>query len=448
MSGHSSHQHIPGLVQNRRGFLRLIGGSALALGMAPVLASCGDGKPSVGARITSFTDVTIEDAKKLLELDAKHMLSGQTMRIGALLPLSGAGTYYGEVQSNGLKLAAQHVEAMGGPKIELISKDHKSGDPQAAVSGFRELQSAGIDFIVSSYIAAFYALLPAFRSADCFVLEGGQQGITDKVQAVPHYWTGTVATDGYYPLLFNYINKAYPNIKKIAAISVDLGEAVRKAARITLPEAAKKAGIDVVFEEYVPYGTTEFSTVINQAQAKGPDAIINGVSPGGGLFAKQMRQAGLSIPQFGLNLAVDDVKVGGSALDGFQFASYWLTSNAPASKFSQFFVNEWDKAYGTEPLKPDAYGSIMYDIVFQLWQLGMAASKAGRPVNQATFNELAGTTTVKSVFGGTADKAGTLSWDPKTHFASGEIGMFELNKGEIKQLARSDWDGETNFAVL
>jgi branched-chain amino acid transport system substrate-binding protein len=420
----------------------------MALGLAPLLAACGGDNSSAAERKTSFKNVTIEDAKRLLELDQKHMLQGQTMRIGALLPLSGAGTYYGEVQSNGLNLAAKNIAAMGGPKIEIIAKDHKSGDPQAAVSAFRELQSEGVEFIASTYIAAFYALLPSFRAADCFVLEGGQHGITDQTQAVPHYWNGDVSTDGYYPLMFKYIKEAHPDIKKVASISVDVGEAVRNAARITLPEAAEKFGIEIVMEEYVPYGTTEFSTLITKAQSKKPDALINGMTPGGGLLAKQARQAGFTVPQFGGNLAVDDVKVGGSALDGFTFATYWLNSNAPSSKFSQYFVDEWDKAYGTEPLKPDAYGSTMYDIVFQFWQLGMAASKAGKPINQATFNEIAGTTTVKSVFGGTEDKAGTLAWDPNTHFPNGEIGVFELNKGAITQLARSDWDGESNFAIL
>ncbi|MBC9732347.1 ABC transporter substrate-binding protein [Nocardioides marmotae] len=447
MTGHGSNFAMN---PNRRGFLRLAGLGAVAVGgLGPLLSACGSDDGGSGAeRTTAFEGVTMDDVKSLLELDQKHMLAGETMRIGALLPLSGAGTYYGEVQSNGLKLAAKHIEAMGGPKVELVMKDHKSGDPQAAVSAFRELRADGVEFIVSSYIAAFYALLPAFKAEDCFVLEGGQQGITNQVEAIPHYWSGTVSTDGYYPHLFRYISEKYPDVKKIASISVDVGEAVRNAARITLTEAAEKYDIEVVMEEYVPYGTTEFTTLITQAQSKSPDAMLNGISPGGGLFAKQMRQSGLTIPQFGINLAVDDVKVGGSALDNFEFASYWLSSNAPASKFSQFFVNEWDKAYGTEPLKPDAYGSIMYDIGFQFWQLGMAASKAGKPVNQQTFNEIAGSTTVKSVFGGSEDAPGLLAWDAETHFPSGEIGMFELNSGEINQLARSDWDGETGFELM
>lgn len=431
----------------RRDFLRLAGAGAGLLGLAPVLAACGSGKAETGStqRVNSFGDVTVPQIQKLLEIDPANSLSGEKFRIGALLPLSGAGTYYGDVQSKGLNLAAKNIKALGGPDIEIVAKDHKSGDPQAGVSAFRELRADKVEFIASTYIADFYALLPAFRSSDVFVLEGGQQGITDQVQAVPHYWSGDVSVDGYYLLLFKYIRETKPDAKKVASISVDVGEAVRKAARITLPEAAAKFGFEIVMEEYVPYGTTEFSQLLSKAQSKNPDILLNGMSPGGGLLAKQAKQLGLTVPQYGGNLAVDDVGVGGAALDGFTFASYWLNSQSPASPFGQYFVSEWDKSYGTQPLKPDAYGSITYDITFQFWQLWMAAKKAGLPINQASLNKIAGQTAVKSVFGGTKDAAGVLRWDPATHFPNGEIGVFEVSKGDITQKARSDVDGMTNF---
>jgi ABC-type branched-subunit amino acid transport system substrate-binding protein len=434
---------------DRRGFLRLTGFGALALGLGgPLLSACGSGdSASAASRKQTFENVTVDQVKKLLEIDPAHALQGQKFQLGALLPLSGAGTYYGDVQSKGANLAAKLIKELGGPDVEVVAKDHKSGDPQAGVSAFRELQAANVEFIYSTYIADFYALLPAFEKSPVFVLEGGQQGITDQVEAIPHYWSGDVSVDGYYPLLFKYIKETKPEIKTVASISVDVGEAVRKAARISLTEAAAQQGIKVVMEEYVPYGTTEFSTLISQAQSKNPDALINGMSPGGGLLARQAKQAGLNVPQYGGNLAVDDVKVGGSALDGFTFASYWLNVDSPGSPYAQYFVDRWDKEYGTQPLKPDAYGAIAFDIGMQMWQLWMEADKRGMPINQDTLNQIAGETTVKSVFGGTADKAGTLSWDPKSHFPNGEIGIFELNKGALTQKASSEWDGTTGFKL-
>ena len=51
-----------------------------------------------------------------------------TIDAGAVLALTGTGSYYGKTMSRGLDLAAKHIEAAGGPKINLIYLDHKSGD--------------------------------------------------------------------------------------------------------------------------------------------------------------------------------------------------------------------------------------------------------------------------------------------------------------------------------
>jgi ABC-type branched-subunit amino acid transport system substrate-binding protein len=441
----------------RRGFLRLGGAGAAALGIAPLLAACGGSSGGGGGSTNAKTDVktqtfdnvTIDDVKKDLGLDTAHLLAGKSINLGAILPLSGTGTYYGDVQGKGINLAAKLIKALGGPTVNVVEKDHKSGDPQAGVTAFRELAAQKIEFIYSTYIADFYALLPSYRNGNVFVLEGGQAGVTPQLSGVPHYWAGDVATDGYYPMMFEYIKQTKPNIKKIAAISVDVGAAVRAGAKIPLSKAASDAGFDLVMEEYVPYGTTEFASLLSKAQSKTPDALLNGMTPGGGLLARQAKQAGLNIPQYGNNLVTDDVAAGGTAFNGFQFSSYWLNVNAPGSRYAQWMVNEWNKAYGSSPLKPDAYGSIAFDIGMQMFQLWMAADKAGMPITQESLNKIASTTTVKSVFGGDGTgPAGTLTWDATTHFPSGQIGMFELTGGKLIQKAVSNDDGVTNFKLL
>jgi branched-chain amino acid transport system substrate-binding protein len=446
----------------RRELLRWAGMGAVSLGAIPLLSACG-GKSDAGGGSSSAgsssggsgapssgggSAPTADDVKKLLALDPAHLLGDKTIDIGALLPLSGTGTYYGDVQSKGINLAAKLIKELGGPTVTVTAKDHKSGDPQAGVSAFRELQAQKIEFIYSTYIADFYALLPSFQNGQVFVLEGGQQGITDQVSGLKNYWIGDVSTDGYTPLIFDYIKQTKPNIKKIAAISVDVGAALRAAARVQFKPTAEKYGFEVVMEEYVPYGTTEFSALLAKAQSLAPDALYNGMTPGGGLLARQAKQAGLNVPQYGGNLVTDDVSAGGAAFNGFTFSSYWLNVNAPGGPYAAYFINEWNKAYGQQPLKPDAYGSIAFDIGMQMWQLWMAADKQGLPITSDSLNKIAGSTTVKSVFGGTSSAAGTLAWDAKTHFPSGQIGVFELDNGALTQKASSQSDGTTDVKIL
>ena len=58
--------------------------------------------------------------------------SGDTVKVGVLLPLSGSISYYGNVQLQGIQLCADYVnanggiKALGGAKIELDVQDSAS----------------------------------------------------------------------------------------------------------------------------------------------------------------------------------------------------------------------------------------------------------------------------------------------------------------------------------
>lgn len=71
---------------------------------------------------------------------------GETIKIGAMGPLTGAVAMYGVASTNGTKLAIDEINAAGGingRKIELILEDEK-GDAAEAVNVYKKLKSEGI----------------------------------------------------------------------------------------------------------------------------------------------------------------------------------------------------------------------------------------------------------------------------------------------------------------
>ena len=438
----------------RRDLLRYAGAAGLAAAVAPAIAACSSGGGS-SAGLTSESggaSVSLAQLKKLLNFDPKYSAKGQKFNVGAILPLTGTGSFYGGVMTHGIDLAVEHIKQLGGPTFVMNEKDNKSGDAVAGVSALRELNGEGIDMLVSSYIADEYALLPGIRQYQMFSLEIGEQDVTPQVQAIPYYWSGIEALGGISPLLYKYIQATKPQAKNLAYVSVELGTTIDNAGVAIAKQWADKFGMEISNVQFLPYGTTDFSGVLSKLGNTKFDALINNVTPGAGLFMRQYLQAGFTQPNYASNLLPSDVAVGGSAMTGMTIAGLLFDpDSAQLSPFGRFFRDAYYKSYGTKPLYPEAYGATAYDVMFQFWQLIQEALRRKMPVNAQTLNSIAGGLTVKSVFGGTPDTIATWHWDPKTHFPTGEqLGVYTLDgsKQTLSQVAVAGSDGVSGFGLL
>ena len=89
--------------------------------------------------------------------------SSQSVRIGALLPLSGSGSNYGRSLRQGLEIAKGEINANGGingKQLEIIYEDSQ-GDPKVAISGFEKLSSFDhVPVVIGSISSVVLALAP------------------------------------------------------------------------------------------------------------------------------------------------------------------------------------------------------------------------------------------------------------------------------------------------
>jgi ABC-type branched-subunit amino acid transport system substrate-binding protein len=130
----------------------------LSIGVAACGSSGGSTSTSGGSSTAATSGasaatggVSGDQINTMLRLDGKNSGKGMKIKLGALLALTGPGSFYGTNQGNGIKLAAAQIKAAGGPDFELEFKDHKSANAQAGVQAGREF---GIDHVLGLLVSA------------------------------------------------------------------------------------------------------------------------------------------------------------------------------------------------------------------------------------------------------------------------------------------------------
>jgi len=93
----------------------------------------------------------------------KNPKQEETIKIGAILPLSGVANYYGEMATEGISLAVNKINKNGGidgKKIEIIYEDSKT-DPKEGVSSFYKLVDVNkVDIVISALSSISVPLAP------------------------------------------------------------------------------------------------------------------------------------------------------------------------------------------------------------------------------------------------------------------------------------------------
>ncbi len=435
---------------SRRDVLRLaaLGGAAAAT--APVLAACGGSSKkastnSAGATAANSRGVGNDVAAKVRQyfgpIDEAHSGKGMPINVGAVLPLSGPGAFYGGVQSRGTNLGAKHVKAAGGPDFRMVFKDHKSGDPQAGITASRELGTSGIGLMLSSYNADLFAMLPNIAQYQMLTLDGGG-GTSDAGKGKPFFWgTRAITPDDTFPGAVRYLKETSPNARKVALLGWDLGPASTPVID-NLKAALVPAGMSLVHTELTQVGATDYSTPLSRLGSANPDAVfvfLYGLDPG--YFMKQYATSGIDKPVFGSEFTADAAKTAGSAYNKYTFAYDFFNAKHPTNDWGALFVDEYRREYSADP---DFYAANYYENVFHLWDLVQRTLKRGGNPSKGPDMQAAmlDSLSFKSLYGGSGSTPGITALDPKTHsVAKRPMGVFTYNNGTITPKAFFDIGG-------
>jgi ABC-type branched-subunit amino acid transport system substrate-binding protein len=354
---------------------------------------------------------------------------GITLQGGMNLAMTGQGSFTGEVMSKGAQLAVEQIAAAGGPDIKLAINDHHSGEVLPSIDGVRKLISEDrISFLQTSYGAPSEALIPILQENKILTFNGG--GASPKQLFQDYLWM-TRMVYGYdsTPGALAWIAATYRKAKRLATIgTLENGvEALSQVAPKIWPEIS--GGGVIVTKEIHDVGLTDFSQIIANVQSSNADAIFT-VTFGTdlGYLVRQFREAKVDIPIVGADYSQDAVKTAGASFDTYVFATDFYDVASP-DPWNVEFVKAYREKYGVDP---EYYGANYYEQGFIVWDLVRRVLAEGGDPNsgEALQQALIQNPIFKSLYGGTADSVGIMTFDPVAHTVSKPMGIFGVKDGK------------------
>lgn len=384
---------------------------------------------------------------RLLGVDEASAGKGKTIELGAVLALTGSGSFYGTTMTRGLDLAKKHIEEAGGPTFNYTYLDHKSGDAAAGVAAMAELVSKGVQAKFASYADDLGAMLSSTAENKVFTLDPGG-GTSIFAQGQPFFWgTRAITPNDPMPGVFEWFKQTYPDKKTVGLLGWDIGEPNNSTVKEDILAKIEESGLEFNdLYELVPVGGQDFSQVLPKIRANEPDLLcVSNYGQDPGSFANQAARAGLNATIVGFEFTPDGLNASKGTWDsgGWTFAYDYFNPKEPISPMARLFVEAFNEEYGEDP---DFYAANFYESAFVMWELmrriwaaDPEAEITGEALDQALRSDL----TVVSVYGGDASTVGTFSLDEETHSVSKRpMGVFEYKDGEVTAKAFFDLHAE------
>ncbi len=327
----------------------------------------------------------------ILGLAAGAAFSADTVRIGALVPLTGAAAADGLSALNSLKIAVDNVNAEGGilgKRLELIYYDDRADAKEAValahkligqdrvvavVGGSYSMPSRAVATIFQEeeipFVAA-YAVHPDVTKAGDFCFRNGF------LAAVEGKAAAKVATQML-------------GAKRIALLysDIDFGRTLSEGFKQYVSKNAP--GVEIVYDQAYPFPEKDFKPYLSKIKEISPDLImVNGYYFQTGPILKQAKGMGIKSMILGEEGA-DSPKLveiaGPSAAEGFMIVTN--LNRDDERPVVQNFIREFKGRYGFDP---DMVGASAYDglmiIVDAMNRAGTTDAKKVRDAIAATSN--------------------------------------------------------------
>ncbi|NTW99144.1 MAG: ABC transporter substrate-binding protein [Geobacteraceae bacterium] len=328
--------------------------------------------------------------------------AGDTIKIGFLGALTGDVAMFGKPTLEGMKMAAEDLNAAGGvlgKKIEIVEADNR-GDKQEGASVTQKLISRDnvIAIVGDPTTGITKVAAPIAQKAQVLLISAGATG-PGVVENGDFIFRNTLLDSVAIPACIDYFANEL-KYKKVAIITSDNNDYSVGFSQ-TFRDAAKGKGIEIVADEKVKDGDKDFSGQVTNIKAKKPDVIFfSGYYTEGALIMKEARKQGVKANMFGGDglFSPEFIKLGGSAAEGSMSALGFAPEQASpeTAKFIESFKKKFN---GALPGLFDAQG---YDGVMMIADAIKRANSADPKVfktamaSTKNFQGVSGTITIRA----------------------------------------------------
>jgi branched-chain amino acid transport system substrate-binding protein len=299
----------------------------------------------------------------MLSLSGASAQSGNPIRIGVGLALTGAGAAPSKVIQTSLELWRDDVNAKGGiigRPVQLVIYDDQS-TPANVPNVYTKLITVDkVDLLLGPYGTNFVApALPTIIQNKKMTISFTAIGINDKFNYDKYFSMVSVGPQGVNAFsigFFDLAAKQSPKPQTVAILAADaeFAQSAAQGAR----EEIKRHGFKLVYDQSYPPSTTDFAPVIRAIQAANPDIVYIGAYPPDNVgIIRAANEIGLSPKMFGgamIGMLVTPIKVQlGPIANGLIVGENFAAAAAPKIPGAADFLQRYSakaSAAGIDPL--------------------------------------------------------------------------------------------------
>ena len=323
------------------------------------------------------------------------------VRIGVFMSLTGDTANFGISSTNGIKMAADAVNAAGGingKQIELLVQDDRSDASEAATIVTKFVTQDQVHAILGEVASSrSIAAAPIAQNAKIPMLT--PSSTNPEVTKKGDFIFRSCFIDPVQGAAIAQFGAKTLNAKR-GALMVDRKNDYSTGLEKVISEVFTRLGGQIVVTQSYQAGDQDFNAQITSIKGANPDVIfVPGYYGDVGLFAKQARDKGITVPLVGGDGwdSPSLYQIGGTALNGCYFSNHYSPDDA--DPIVQKFVNDYKARFGSVPdaLAATAYdaANIMFDAIKRANSLdgaairdALAATKEFPGVTgKVTFNE-------------------------------------------------------------
>jgi branched-chain amino acid transport system substrate-binding protein len=310
----------------------------------------------------------------LLALSGASAQSGNPIKVGMSLALTGAGAAPSKVINTALEIWRDDVNAKGGllgRPVELVIYDDQSTPSNVPGIYTKLITVDKVDLLLGPYGTNFVApAMPTIIQNKKLTISFTAIGINRQFNYDKYFSMVSVGPDGVNAFSKGFFELAaaqQPKPQTVAILAAD-AEFARSAAD-GAREELKKHGFRVIYDQSYPPATTDFAPVMRAVQAANADMVFIGAYPPDNVgIIRAANEIGLSPKMFGgamIGMLVTPIKVQlGPITNGLIIGENFAAAQAPSLPGSADFLKRYSvkaAAAGIDPLGfawgPFAYGA-------------------------------------------------------------------------------------------
>lgn len=283
--------------------------------------------------------------------------SKESVKIGAVLPLTGPGALSGEYYIRSAELAVKDINLEGGingKQLELVVEDGKTDSKESLTAALNLFNVKGVNVLFTGFRGPSLAIASLTNQSKKIVVASTASMATKETIDSEYFFP---AGQEVYLIIHSLAQEAKENnCKSIDYIheNTDLGAKTAEEVRKIFKENA--------FDEITNLGETDFRTLLSKIKAKEIDCLLVQIQSMPALnLLQQMEELGMQMPIYANSYAINPAVIQQAPQNQLKNLLYMTEGfYKDKSQKSRKFYSEYKEAFNQEP---EPFGAIMYDLI-------------------------------------------------------------------------------------